>query len=376
MWSGEVARLPRRAALFRVALMGVRHKVIVGSAVAAALVIGLGMAPVPVLADDNSPLDDVVASTERLPASEVGAVPSDEGSLGGPETAAASPQVDSGDLESDGVNAGASEYPAEDTDKLTSASAPGDSAKLDVDSKPDEAVDSLADGTYAIGSKKAPDKAVDLPGGSASVGTRPQTWSSNGTDAQAWTFKTAYDGLTTIYHAASGKVLDVESAKAFAGAKVQLWNANGTRAQKWILAADGAFFKIASALDRSLVLDLRWGSTDNGTPLQLWDDNGSDAQRWSLKGATTRRQRADALAKQNASALADGTYAIGSVLASGKVADARNGQTANGTQVQTYRGNGSDAQVWTVRHDGSGYVTIVHAASGKVLDVRNGAACA
>ena len=59
--------------------MGVRHKVIVGSAAAAALVIGLGMAPVPVLADDNSPLVDAVASTERPSVSEVGAVPSDEG---------------------------------------------------------------------------------------------------------------------------------------------------------------------------------------------------------------------------------------------------------------------------------------------------------
>ena len=374
MWSGEVACLPRRAALFWEALMGVRHKAIVGSAAAAALVIGLGMAPVPVLADDNSPLVDVVASTERLSASEAGAVPSNEGSLGGPEAAAASPQVDSSGLESDGANAGASEYPAVDTDKLASASAPGDSAKLDVDIKPDEAVDSLADVTYAIGSKKAPDKAIDLPGGSTSAGTRPQTWLSNGTDAQAWTLKTADDGLTTIYHAASGKVLDVESAKAFSGAKVQLWNDNGTQAQKWILTADGAFFKIASALDRSLVLDLRWGSTDNGTPLQLWSDNGSDAQRWSLKAATTRRQRADALAKDNETSIADGTYTLGSVLAAGKVADARSGLTDNGTPVQTYRGNGTDAQVWAVRHDDNGYVTIVHAASGKVLDVRNGVA--
>lgn len=35
--------------------MGVRHNVIVGSAAAAALVIGLGMAPVPVLDDESSP---------------------------------------------------------------------------------------------------------------------------------------------------------------------------------------------------------------------------------------------------------------------------------------------------------------------------------
>lgn len=211
--------------------MGARHKVIVGSAAAAALVIGLGMAPVPVLADDNSPLVDAGVSTERLSVSEVGAVPSDEGSLGGPEAAVASPQVDSSNLESDGANIGASGYPVGGTDELTSTSAPGDSAKLDGDIKQDEAADSLADGTYAIGSKKAPDKAIDLPGGSTSAGTRPQTWSSNGTDAQAWTLKTDDDGLTTIYHAASGKVLDVESAKAFSGAKVQLWNDNGTQAQ-------------------------------------------------------------------------------------------------------------------------------------------------
>ena len=54
--------------------MGVRYKVIVGSAAAAALVIGLGMAPVPVLADDNSPL---VAGYSEAPA----LTPSDSRSL-------------------------------------------------------------------------------------------------------------------------------------------------------------------------------------------------------------------------------------------------------------------------------------------------------
>ena len=232
------------------------------------------------------------------------------------------------------------------------------------------------DGTYSIGASAAPGKTMDVLGGSASGGKSLQSWSSNGTDAQVWRTETGSDGLTTIYHASSNLALDVYSGRAFEGAKVQLWSANGTLAQKWVLIADGSFFKIASALDRSFVLDLRGASTDNGAALQLWSDNGTAAQRWSFSEATTVRQRADALARDNFGAIADGTYALGSIGSSGKAMDVESGQTSKGTRVQSWSANGTDAQVWTVSHDSNGYVTFTMTSSGKALDVKNGRASA
>lgn len=224
-------------------------------------------------------------------------------------------------------------------------------------------------GTYSIASAKDEDKVIDAAGGSTEDGTRTQSYGKNGTDAQVWRISTDTDGYTTISHADSGKVLDVSAGKAFEGAKVQLWASNNTLAQKWILIANGVFFKIASALDESFVLDLRWGETSNETPLQLWKDNGTKAQLWSFVTSTTRRQRADIAAEENRSVLEDGTYSLASVLSSDKKIDVDGGSSSNGASVQLWGANGTDAQVWTVAHDSSGYVTLFHAASGKALDV-------
>lgn len=70
----------------------------------------------------------------------------------------------------------------------------------------------------------------------------------------------------------------------------------------------------------------------------------------------------------------DGTYAIESAVADGKVIDAKDGSTANGTKVQSYESNGTDAQVWRLETSDGGVTTIYHAASGKALDVANGSA--
>lgn len=247
-------------------------------------------------------------------------------------------------------------------------------AKEGADSVPADKEKQLEDGTYSIGSALASGKVIDAQNGSTANGTPAQSWVANGTDAQVWRTKKTSDGYTVIYHAASGKVLDVAGANAYNGAKVQLWDYNGTMAQKWLFVADGDFFKIVSAVNRGLVLDLQWGSTSNGALIQLYTDNGTKAQRWKFAAAKTSRQRIDELAAANAGTLADGTYTLGSLLASDKVIDARNGSTADGTVAQIFSGNKTDAQVWTMKHDGKGYITLVHTASGKVLDVTSGRA--
>ena len=70
----------------------------------------------------------------------------------------------------------------------------------------------------------------------------------------------------------------------------------------------------------------------------------------------------------------NGTYAIESAAANGKVVDAKDGSTSSGTRGQSYEANSTDAQVWRLETSDSGVTTIYHAASGKALDVANGKA--
>ena len=68
--------------------------------------------------------------------------------------------------------------------------------------------------------------------------------------------------------------------------------------------------------------------------------------------------------------VADGTYRIVN-RNSGKVLDCKGGNTANGTLVQQYTWNGTNAQRWTITGLGNGQYKIVNVGSGRALDVKD-----
>ena len=72
--------------------------------------------------------------------------------------------------------------------------------------------------------------------------------------------------------------------------------------------------------------------------------------------------------------MAAGTYEVRSAVKSSAVFDAANGYTSNGTAVQVYASNGTDAQRWNVEVGSDGYLTIKNAKSGLALDVTDGEA--
>lgn len=280
------------------------------------------------------------------------------------------PSEEQGSAESEGANDEESEV--SDSNLVETNEAQPESTTNAIEDPSED----LKDGSYSISTSLDKKKVLDVPGGSVSNGNKLQIYSSNGTDAQVWRISTDASGYTTIYSGDSSKVLDVANGYAYSGATVQLYEYNGSLAQKWILTAYDAFYKITSALNHLLVLDLSSANTTNGTKLQLWKDNGTSAQRWYFTGASTKRQRIDEVANDNISALEDGTYAFSTLLGGDKVIDVSGGSTANGTTIQLWASNKTDAQVWTVSHDSKGYVTLTHTASGKVLDVAGAKASA
>lgn len=92
----------------------------------------------------------------------------------------------------------------------------------------------------------------------------------------------------------------------------------------------------------------------------------------SALGLQAKNQSLDTLAKDNRNVLADGTYNIQSLLNPNYVLDIYGGYTTNGANVQLYRSNDTEAQLFKVTHDSQGYVTFTNVKSGKVLDVYGG----
>lgn len=92
----------------------------------------------------------------------------------------------------------------------------------------------------------------------------------------------------------------------------------------------------------------------------------------SALGLQAKNQSLDILAKDNRNVLADGTYNIQSLVNPNYVLDIYGGYTTNGANVQLYRSNDTEAQLFKVTHDSQGYVTFTNVKSGKVLDVYGG----
>lgn len=92
----------------------------------------------------------------------------------------------------------------------------------------------------------------------------------------------------------------------------------------------------------------------------------------SALGLQLKNQPLDTLAKDNRNVLADGTYNIQSLVNPNYVLDIYGGYTTNGANVQLYRSNDTEAQLFKVTHDSQGYVTFTNVKSGKVLDVYGG----
>ena len=91
------------------------------------------------------------------------------------------------------------------------------------------------------------------------------------------------------------------------------------------------------------------------------------------KAATKEGAKADAENELSAAAspapITDGDYIIRSSLGTYTVLDVAGAGKANGTNVQVYTWNNTDAQKWHFKLGADGYYTITSAASGKVLDV-------
>ena len=237
--------------------------------------------------------------------------------------------------------------------------------------------DTFKAGTYMASSALRSNFVMDVADGSTGAGAGIQLYSSNGTDAQRFKIQKTSDGYYTIQNSKSDLYLTLYTTWADLknGQQVTQRSYTGGMSQKWCMeqSSDGTY-TVVSAMDSSMAIDVANGKAFNCAVVQVWESNGTAAQRWSFSSAKTARQRLDELAASSKGTVAAGTYEVRSAVRSSAVFDAANGGTSNGTAVQVYGSNGTDAQRWTVEVGSDGYLTIKSAKSGLALDVTDGKA--
>lgn len=217
---------------------------------------------------------------------------------------------------------------------------------------------SIPNGDYYINVRSKVASSVDIPGASGTDSTAIQLYSGNGSKAQQFTFTKQSDGSYVIINVNSGKALDVRNGAAGNNAVVQQYSANGTNAQRWFIRDSGAGYYLQSALG-NWVLDLSGGNTANGAAIRLYTPNGTASQLFvvSCSGVTVP---------------VDTTVIIKSAGNANLVFDVPSASMANGTRIQLYAANGTNAQRFRFRKIGNGTYGIANVNSGKVLDVYGG----
>ncbi len=154
------------------------------------------------------------------------------------------------------------------------------------------------------------------------------------------------------------KVLDVSGGATANGTLVQIYSSNNTPGQFFdIQPAQTEGYYTLRAVNAAKSLDLVDGGMDRGTPVQIWDSGINPNQEWAFYRNTS------------------GGYTI--ISRTNHLAlDVKGANPSNGTQVQTYTPNGTDAQNFTLKPVetliSEGIYQISPNHTSKVLDIDGG----
>ena len=144
---------------------------------------------------------------------------------------------------------------------------------------------------------------------------------------------------------------------------VQLYSGNATDAQRWRVTQNDDGTVTLISVSCGLALDVQGGGTASGTPVQAYTPNGTDAQKWRVL------QKADGVAYEPGFVA---PVALAPKVNEGLRLDACGGGKDDGTGIQVYDLNNTEAQLWSIVDHGDGTWTFCNANSSKFLDVGNG----
>ncbi len=232
-------------------------------------------------------------------------------------------------------------------------------------------ITSIGNGYYTIEAKHS-GKVLDVPGAGTANGTLVQQYDSNGSDAQQWVIKRTADGYFNIISKCNGLYIDIPGANASNGVRINLYEGNGSQAQKFELVEvdkpeeivgdvinEGTYY-LSTALNPIMVFDVVDVSMQNQAKIQIWEkpnpEDLTDNQKFQI------------------TSIGNGCYTI-TAKHSGKVFDVPGASNVNGTLIQQYDSNGSEAQQWIIKRTEDGYFNIISKCNGLYLDIAGANAC-
>ena len=193
-------------------------------------------------------------------------------------------------------------------------------------------------------------KALDVANGDCQIGTNVQQYTINNTSSQQWYLKKLENGYYSIISVRNGLYLDISGGVANKnGQNVQIYYGNGTNSQKFkftpIDIVKENTYEIETKLDSDMVLDVSSASKADGGNVQIWEADNVNQQRFIFTSITNEE------------------YSI-KAKHSGKVLTMQ----SNGNVVQSTDTKANN-QRWYIKEVGNGYYNLVSKENGKLLDV-------
>lgn len=214
-------------------------------------------------------------------------------------------------------------------------------------------------------------KALDVATNGKTDGTNVWQYASNNSNAQKWVLKDAGNGYFYIVAVYSGLYLDVAGASTANGTNVQVYTGNATKAQKFKFTktkmVDQGNYQIVMRQNTNKALDISGGDYNDNANLQIWNKENVSQQIFSITSTngiyykmiakhskkvltvTSNNNVVQATDKNTDNqkwffeSIGNGYYKIQSK-STGLYLDVNNNKTANGTNVQVYKGNTSLGQ--------------------------------
>ena len=187
-------------------------------------------------------------------------------------------------------------------------------------------------------------------------------FSGNATPCEIWTVS-YQDGFFSIKQKGTEMALDLESASTIQGSNVRVRQSNDSDAQKWEIIPNGRNGYRIQAKCSGFSLHISGGNTRNGANVVQCSNNDMAAQSWLF------------IPCQPSQPIQNGRYVLLSAVDPSFEVDVAGdtGDIPDETNVEIWKDTApSRYNSFNVTALDNGYYSIIHAASGKALDVTNG----
>lgn len=228
-------------------------------------------------------------------------------------------------------------------------------------------VQTIADGEYYITSCLNNYSVLDISGGSKADGGNLQLYQTNKTVAQRFKVKREEaTGFYTIINSNSGKALGLKSMRGGYDSNVAQYSKNDDD--------NSQKWIIEASKDGSYIIKSAVNSTYSFDVTDASISDGTNIQLYSSNGTNAQKFKLTStlINVQAGVEISDGLCNISSKANSSKVFDIADGSVMNGASLQLYSSNGTNAQVFEFKKAFGGFYYILNKKSGKVLDVKGG----